>query len=297
VRTLATALFTLVMLTLIGCGGGSSSTAPSGPLTGNWQFNLTEEYPSATTLSVSGFVVDSNNTLTGSVQGPTIISSNLAHLCGGVGPITGSVSGQNVTFSVNPGGAVFNFAGTLASDNTISGTYQSLGGACLTKPTTGTFTASLIPTLTGNFTGTLTDSTYMAGLTGVSPAAPISVTGTITQSSNAGDSSASLSGTITAVGYPCFQTVSLTGSISGQSVYMKVYGYNGVQIGTIGEVSTATGLSFPAQVSTTSGSTSLQGNNDDRSGLNLDIAGVNPCPAITAGNVTTDNTGIDFTLQ
>ena len=283
-----------------GCGSsGSSSTAiGGGALSGNWQFNLTQNYPGATQqFSVSGFVVDSNGTLTGTVQGPTVISTNFKYECGGVGPFTGAVSGQNVTFTVNPGGTVFNFAGTLSSDNaSMTGTYQSLAGACSKDDTTGTFTALLVPPITGNFSGTLTDSTYMSELTGVSPATPIAVTGTLTQSATAGGSSASVTGTITAASYPCFQTVSLTGTISGQNVYLDVYDYTGVEIGTIGTLGVATGVSFPATVVSGSSGVELTGTNVDFSGLNL-TTGNGPCPAIGIDNTKSDTTGIDFVIQ
>lgn len=283
-----------------GCGssGSSSTAAATGALSGNWQFNLTQNYPTPTEqFSVSGFVADANGTLTGSVQGPTVISSNFKYECGGVGPFSGTVSGQNVTFSVNPGGAVFNFAGTLSSDNTsMTGTYQSLAGACSKKDTTGTFTAVLIPTITGTFTGTLTDSTYMSELTGVSPPTPIAVTGTLTQSASSGGSNASVTGSITAVSYPCFETVSLTGTISGQNVYLDVYDYTGVEIGTIGTLGVATGLSFPATVVSGSSGLELTGTNVDFSGLNL-TTGNGPCPAIGIDNTKSDTTGIDFVIQ
>jgi hypothetical protein len=273
-----------------GCGGGSSAASSSGALSGNWQLNLVQNYPSASTpitLSASGFVTQSSETLSGSIQGPNVISATGLYGCSGVGQLSGTVSGQTVTFSLNPGGSEFDFTGAMASDSTsISGTYEALGGGCIAKATSGTFTASLIPALNGAFTGQLTDSSYMALLGDTNP---ISVTGSFTQSSNAGASNATITGTISATDYPCFETAYLTGTISGQSVYLDVYDFKGEQIGTLGLPSgtDAAGSARPATVSTVSDVTVLTGNGDQLSGLSVgqvlstgQTSSGNPCPPI-----------------
>ena len=299
VRTLAIALLALPCLILAACGGGSSSNATSGPLSGNWQMNLLQVDPAPQkALFVSGFLEQSSDALTGSVQGPTITNQSGVTNCAGTALVAGTISGQNVTFSVNPGGTVFSFTGIISADNTaMSGTYEAQGGACFTRPTTGTWTAALVPPLNGTFTGTLSDSTYMSLLTGVDPPAPIAVSGTFTQSTNAGASNATLTGTITAVGYPCFTTASLSGTISGQNVYMNVFDYSGVQIGTLGVPGVAGIAGTPATVVPSSASLSVTGSG--QSGLSLGASGVPPCPALNGNgtNVTTDTTSVAFTLQ
>jgi hypothetical protein len=239
VRVLFTIAVVVASCTLVSCAGNSPApTQNTGVMTGNWQLNLMQSYPAPhTQLSVGGFLVQSSNSLTGSVQGPTIIGGNGTTPCGGVGPLTGTISGQNVTFSLNPGGTQFDFTGKVSSDShSMSGSYQALGGACLGDPTSGTWTATIVPPLNGNFTGTLVSTQYMPALTGLSPTpgVPISVSGSFTQSSNSGGSNASITGTMTAVGYPCFTTAYLTGTINGQNVYLNVFDYSGVQIGTLG---------------------------------------------------------------
>lgn len=273
-----------------GCGGANPSTTTGGPLSGNWQLNLVQNYPTPQTqLSASGFIVESSSALTGSVQGPTTLSSNGTHNCGGVGPLTGTISGQDVTFSLNPGGTTFTFTGTISSDNTsMSGSYEAAGVGCYVQPgTTGTWTASLIPPLNGNFTGALTNSTYMSLLTGQTPPPPISVSGTINQSTNAGASNASLTGTISAVGYPCFVTASLTGTVSGQSVNLSVFGYNGEQIGTLTSAVAAPGSSGP----TINGTLTL--------GETTATTVVGPCPPLNTGSQTfiTDSTLAALAIQ
>jgi hypothetical protein len=285
VRILATTCLTVLLLTSLSCGsGGSSSSAASGSLSGNWQLNLQQNYPTPPTpLSASGFVVESNNVLTGSVNGPTIISPNGKHDCGGVGPLTGTMSGQNVTFSLSSGGSVFNFTGVI-SGTSMSGTYQGPGGACYTEPTSGTWTAFLVPPLSGNFSGTLSDSEYMSLLTGVSPPLPIATSGALTQSGNFGASNATLTGTITAQGYPCFQTVSVSGTISGQTVALSIFGYEGLQVGVMTGSYDPTGLSLTGEMIL--GKTSA-------------TETVGPCPPLNGGSGTKigDSSQVAFTFQ
>jgi hypothetical protein len=292
----AVAVLAGLLLAVAGCGSGTPIPQATGPVSGNWQINMTEDFPSANTqLTVSGFLTQSSSVLTGSLQGPTLLSANGQHDCGGVGQVSGSVNGENVTFSISPGGTSFNFSGSLAAGNTMSGTYQALAGDCFVHNSTGTWTASLIPTVNGNFTGTLTNSSYMSILTGVSPAAAIVVSGSLTQSSNANTSVASLTGTINAVGYPCFSSASLTGTISGQNVILAVYGYDGTQIGTLGVTSS------PAQAASSSTGTTLTGT--QQSGLLLGkvtaTSTEGPCPPLNGGSGSTigDSTDVSLTFQ
>jgi hypothetical protein len=273
VRIVATASLAVFLLILTACGGGTNSPiATSGPLNGNWQLDLLQEEPRpATPLSVSGFVQQSRtDALTGSVALPTDPDYDN---CGGVGPLDGTISGQNVSFTVNQAGTILDFTGTISPDNTsMSGDYQAPGGGCFTTPTTGTWNAFLIPPISGSFTGTLANSAYMSLLTGVTPPAPVSIAGTLTQSANVGSSSASVTGTITAVGYPCFSSASVVGTVSGQNVLLAVYGYTGEQIGSLGIVGD------PTIAQGTSSGVSLTGS--------LILGGVTPsgkfgpCPAI-----------------
>ncbi len=288
-KILAKTLLALLLLICTGCGGSSSSTPASAPLSGNWQLSLVQNYPTPPAqLSVSGFLTEANNALAGSVQGPTITDAKGTITCGGVSPLTGTISGQNVSLTVSPGGTTFNFTGTVSSDNTsMSGVYQGQAGACFNDPTTGTWTASLIPALNGSFSGTISNSQYMSAFNGSSS---VKVTGTLSQTPNAGSNSASLSGTITAQNYPCFATASLTGTISGSNVLLSVYSYNGDLIGSIGS------KALPAIVTSTSTGVSLTTGED---GLQLGAAGSGPCPAIqvNGSNMTTDAAEVALTFQ
>ena len=294
-RMFAVALLAASVLLNSNCGSSSSSSSqPTGALSGNWQFNLVKNYPFAQEqLSASGFLQQSNANLSGSVEGPTTTSVNGTVTCGGVGPLTGSITNQNVAFTLDLGGTGINFSGTVSSDEqSMSGTYQAIGGACYSYATSGTWTASLIPPLNGSFTGTL-DSNYMEALSGSTNPVPVSVSGSFAQTTNAGSSNATLTGTITAVGYPCFTTASLTGTISGQNIYLSVYGYNGVQIGTIGQIEPIGSTPAPAILTVSSTGMVVTGSN--QSGFSISLG--NPCPAVINSFGESQSTDFgDFTL-
>ncbi|MGA7401084.1 MAG: hypothetical protein ACLPHI_14155 [Terriglobales bacterium] len=291
-RAQAIALFAILITILTACGGSPSSPPPSGALSGNWQINLQQEYPTQTLLSASGFVAQANDALTGSIQVAPFGSKSS---CAGVSVLTGMIKGQNVTFSLNGGGTVLDFSGTASTNGqTMSGDYQAVGGGCSTVGISGTWNAVLVPPLNGNFTGTLSNSQYMSLLTGVSPAAPIAVSGSMTQSSNDGASNATITGTINAVGYPCFTTASLTGTISGQNVVLSVFGYEGSQIGTLGSAETpAVASSGPNNEI----SLSTQPNGEMTLGKASATTVVGPCPPVGVGPTIGDSTVVVLTFQ
>jgi hypothetical protein len=304
VRTLAATSLALLTLILTACSGTPDPTITTGPLNGNWQINMLQQYPTQTPLSASGFIAQADDAIEGSIQ---VAPVGAKSSCGGVSAMTGTISGQNVTFSLNEGGSVVNFTGTISSNNqSMSGDYQAIGGACFTTATSGTWDAVLVPPLNGNFTGTI-DSTYMELVDGVTTPVPVSVSGSFTQSSNAGASNASIAGTITAVGYPCFTTASLSGTISGESVYLDVFGDNGELIGTLGApAGTAGSTGTPANVVLSSSGPSLVGGTISDPGLGGLYIGINngksvvgPCPAITSsGNTSTsDDAFVDLSFK
>lgn len=297
VRMVAVALLAGFVFLHSGCGSSAVISQPAGALSGNWQFNLLKNYPfQQEQLSASGFLQQSNGNLTGSVQGPTTTNTSGTATCGGTGPLTGTVNNGTVSFTLNPGGTTINFTGTISSDQkSMSGSYEAIGGGCYSYPTSGIWTAFLIPPLNGKFTGTI-ESSYMgavAGL-GVGASVPVTVSGSFAQSANASSSAATLTGTITAVGYPCFATASLTGTISGQDIYLSVYGYNGLQIGTIGQILASGPTTAPATLSVTPTGLVVTGSTST-SGFFIDLR--NPCPAVNQlGNSLTSDSG-GFTLN
>jgi hypothetical protein len=300
-RIVAAAWFVYLVLALASCGGGSTSSSSSiigpnanqGPLAGNWQIILTQEVPAQNPilqLPVSGFVLYSNDSVTGSVALP---GNGTTASCAGVGTVTGTLAGQNVSISVDESGSTLNLIGNASSDSmSMAGSYQSLAGGCTKTPTSGTWAAFQILPLSGSFMGTLTNSAYMRALTGQQTPPPIQVSGTITQSPNVGASNATLTGTIVAVGYPCFATVSVSGTISGQNIYLSVFGFDGSLIGNLGKAGSSPGSAGnPATVLAGSTGLVLTGN------MNLGAGTVGPCPQLGPGGTESDAPAVTFNFQ
>jgi hypothetical protein len=289
VRSFIAPLLACAILVLAACGGGtSSSSSNNGPISGNWQINLSQQRPPAQ-LSVSGFLLQSNNSLMGAVSRP-------GQGCAGPVPLAGTVSGQNVTLSVNSG--TMSLTGSVSSDGkSMSGIYQTLPEDCTRGSTTGTWTALQVPPLNVNFTGTLSNSIYMQLVTSVIPPAPIMVSGSLSQSGNIGSANATLTGTINAVDYPCFKTASLNGTVSGTSVVLSVFSFDGTQIGSIGVQGN------PAILSVGPTGTTLNGIGSDQSGQGLTLGTFvanqqsGPCPKlIDSNNVVREDDFADVAL-
>jgi hypothetical protein len=304
---LATAALAVLASITLGCGGTTPAPA-SGSSSGNWQFTLVQGYPTpASSFGVSGFMVEAHDgSVTGNLEVPPLGKSGN---CAGVASAVGTINGQSVTLAIDVFGTEINLTGTVSTDGTtMSGDYQGPQGACFTQPTTGTWSAFLVPPLNGSFTGTINSKTYMEAITGSQTPVPVAVTGTLTQSDNAGGSNATISGTINATNYPCFATANVTGTISGQNVYLTLYGYNGQQIGTLGQPGGGPGSpNQPATVVVGSNGLSLV--DDSSNGLYLLTALVNliqygPCPPYQLPGtnspndlITYDNGTVSLTFQ
>jgi len=218
---------------LAGCGGSSSTStmkSGTGPLTGNWQFALTNTTVVNPLVSKeAGFLTETGNQVDGSLtfQGQT---------CTGSGPVSGTADASNVSFVVNQPGLDVNLAGapgTESLDGTgtlvctpgtsssgtacLSGTYTLIARGC-GKSESGTWTAfqmqPLNQTLSGTFTQNNTGNTStMSATLQQGPAAGTSatVTGTLTPAVPAGGTCVTPGGETSA---------SLTGQISGNSVIL-----------------------------------------------------------------------------
>ena len=216
-RALAAGLL-VVVATLVGCGT-SGSSSNTGQLSGNWQMTLTP-VRSRNNILQSGFLLQQKNALAGSMVA--------TDGCAGATPVTGTLSGSAVNLSVNEFGAALNMTGTVSSDNqTMTGSYIIPEGSCRAVAT-GSWVASLVQPVKGSFHGTITSATPpLAGTT-------YDVSGTLTQGLNTGSSNTDLSGVFTAFNYPCFSTVNVRGTISGQNVLLSFYDVaTGNKVGTV----------------------------------------------------------------
>lgn len=211
----ARAIVLCLLVASIACGSSRPSQVSGGALSGNWEITLNRH---ATTVpqTFSGFLVQSGETLSGSV----ILGAG----CQGVGPVTGTLTSQNLSLTINEFGQDVSLVGTLpVNSGSMSGNFSTLPGGCTAFPNTGTWTAQLIPPLAGAFHGTLESTTN----------GTVQVSGTLAQGPNTGASNATLSGTITALDPQNFcaylTTATITGLISGTSVTLNLFGPDGLQ--------------------------------------------------------------------
>jgi hypothetical protein len=206
---------------LSGCGGPSKSSVS---LSGNWQMTLQSTANSQNPVETeSGFLIQSGQTLDGSVllSGQTI-SGQVS--CAGVGAAVGQATGSGVTMTVTPTGQTVNLTGTPANNFTsMSGKYSILSAGC-GQTDFGAWSANLVDTLTGNFQATLTSN----GALGVS-----NYSGSVTQGPNTGNTSATLSGTMTSTNSPCFSSIKVAGAVSGTAVVLNLLNSDGVALGKL----------------------------------------------------------------
>jgi hypothetical protein len=263
------------LMILSACGGGGSSSSPpqnTGPLSGNWQFTIAAP-PDGSFLGApspacpptpgtpppicsGGFLLQNKGSVTGqvvySISSPTQTNCN-----SGSAPVTGTINGQNVTLTAVAGPQTFTLTGTLsANGSTMMGTYTTTDGkGCGTAQTGLQWKATSLPPLSGAINGSF-HSTGTAPLLNQD----FLVSGFLTQGANIGASNATVTGTLNFQGYPCLDTASVNGQISGNSVILQIIATNGLNVGQIGAPPGSSGAPFPvAFESSAAGGFVLQG--------------------------------------
>jgi hypothetical protein len=247
-------LLLVSLVGLLGCGGSSSnnSSGNNGALAGNWQFTLTAPAdksfagaandsacaPSTTGAPIpvcfSGFLLQNKTSVSGQVAYSILIPGAISPIpCGGSAVTTGTVSAQNVTLTVGAASQTFSLSGTLSADgSSMTGTYNTVATPdCGTAQTGLPWNASLVPLLTGTVNGWIHGGTNTGD-----PAAgqEFAVTGVLNQGPNTGANDATVTGTLNFQGYPCLDTASVNGQISGSSVILQLIAANGLNVGQIG---------------------------------------------------------------
>jgi hypothetical protein len=219
-RMLASTLLACLIVILTACGGGPQAGSPtsptsSGSLSGNWQMVLQLNPTSA--KAESGFILQSGQSLTGGL----VISGRT--LCAGLGSADGKLDGSNVAITVNQIAQTVALTGVVTSDgSSISGDYSILASGCGATQV-GTWTASRVKPLNGNYTGTFTS--------GQNNGLVYDVAATVAQGPNTGTSTATLSGTMTSTNAPCFSTFTISGLIGGTSVVFNLLASDGTAVG------------------------------------------------------------------
>jgi len=301
--SLTTLLLGMTMLSA--CGGGSSSSNPQNhaTLSGNWQFamhtptdksfqGVSSPLPICTSaagegppICSGGFLFQDKGSVTGALS--YAIADQNGVLCNsGSAAVSGTVSGQNVTINAMAAGQVFSLTGTLSSDgSTITGTYSSTdgvaqgGSACGTAQSGLQWTATSVPPLTGTIKG------FFHSTRGQLQDQNFRLTGTLTQGENIGASNATVTGTLSFVdpvslqsNYPCFDTASVNGEISGNIAILQIIASNGANIGQIGGI-TNSGVSTVTFDSTANGRVLHSSVPPGYA-----ISSTRPCPGISISN-------------
>ena len=249
-KSLAVLLLIGTLLMLSACGGSSSQQKTAGAASGNWQFTAFANTPDLTSTSglQSGFLLQSNNSITGSLVYSNTLQNAAAPCNSGAASVTGTISGQSVTLTAIAGAQTYTLTGTLNSDGSLTGTYSATPGPTVsvngtptlcgigTSGSSLTFSALSVPPLTGSITGSFHSATSGALLN-----QNFQVTGTLTQGENVGASNATVTGTLSFVDpitlisdYPCIAMASVNGQISGENVTLQIIGTDGTNIGQIG---------------------------------------------------------------
>jgi hypothetical protein len=218
-----------------GCGGGGqpNSASSSGMLSGNWQMTLTTTGTPASAPQVqteSGFLTQSGNSVSGSI----VLSG--ATVCPGLGAATGTVNGSNAAITVSQIGQTVTLTGAATSDGaSMAGVYSILASGC-GSTTVGTFTATQVKPLSGNFQATFTS--------GESIGEVYNFSGSLTQGANKSMSYATLSGTMTSTNAPCINNFFIAGEVSGTSVVFNFLASDGSSQGAYRGTTTTDGTSL-----------------------------------------------------
>jgi hypothetical protein len=258
-------LVVAIALTLSSCSGSSKVTPQQGDpqVSGNWQLTMST---TNTTFVASplqgGFLLQKNGSITGQIAFSIVLPSTNGGAnttCNsGIATVTGTMSGQSVNLTavvgtLDPNGNASTQTltlkgGTLSADNsliqngayTVTAGYANVQGsvvACGTDPDAGTWSATLVPPLTGGFQGFF-HSTNNSNF----PNQNFPVSGTFTQGPNTGAASATVTGTLMFQdpltllnNYPCLTTASVTGTISGNNILLQMFSNGGTPVGQIGQ--------------------------------------------------------------
>jgi hypothetical protein len=228
----------LGMFAATACGGGGSAVPQGGSsLSGNWQISLTRQATPNPVLVYTGFLLQSGNSIAGSLI--------LGSLCSGVGPISGTVNGQNVSLVIDEFGQNISLTGAVpaSSGAPMGGQFSSVAGGCTASANTGTWSATQVVPIAGSFHGTFNSIVGNGSF---------NVNGTLSQGPNTGNSTATLSGTMSGTGAAGFcsyiSSATVTGLISGTTVTLNLYGPDGAQFAQIGQLVDVPGNNPPVTV-------------------------------------------------
>ncbi len=303
-----------MMLTACGGSSSSSSTVENVTLAGNWQFAVAPPSDGSFLGGLQGgFLLQNGSSATGAAAYSVSLPELLIPCSSGTAQITGTLSGQTVTLTAVAGTQTFTFTGTLALNSTpvvgstvfvgetMSGTYTSTAGtaadgtACGTAQTGLQWSAVLVPPITGIVQGSFHSTGGAANLSNQD----FLLSGSLTQEANTGKSSATVSGSLnftnpatTISDYPCFDTASVYGQVSGSSVTLQIVGSDQSILGQIGEPADSNGVTGlnPVTVQSASSGYILQGTGPSYM-VATSMATKTPCPGSLSNTLTAGDYG------
>jgi len=212
---------TALIFAMTGCGGVGNNVAGGGSAgnrlaQGNWSIIGTSTTTSQV-YSIGGHIQQSGNQLSGTMHVLGPCEDSQASDPGIYVPLTGSVSGNQFTFTVGPtlAGSVVKvvLSGSGSSLSALTGTFTVSGGCGTTDQ--GAAVATLVPSISGTWAGT-----------GVASAgnSNVSVSVTFVQSSAPNQFGAyDLTGTVNYTSSTCTATgVDLFGDVFGSHVFLDV---------------------------------------------------------------------------
>jgi len=231
------------IMTLSACGGSASNGQGGPSISGNWQFTVANPGDNSFVGGLQGgFLLQNNSAVTGGAVYSVSLPAAPGACNSGSAAITGTINGQNVTLTAVAGTQTFTFTGMLSSDgSTMAGTYASTAGtapggtACGTAQTGLQWTAISVPPVTGSIAGSFHSQSIALNNQ------DFPVSGFLTQGPNIGASNATVTGTLSFLDpttllsdYPCFDTASVNGQISGDTLILQIIGTGGSNLGQIG---------------------------------------------------------------
>ena len=206
-RFIARVAIVLFLLFMCGCGsGGNSNNGPMLTLTaGNWQFNMVS---TTNPGAVGGGGTSLSQTGT-SVSGIMHVLFLPCFKLFGDTSVSATITGSTLQLTASSAAGSISVTAT-GSATALTGTYTLSGTGC--PQDSGTFTAILVPSATGNWHGTLT-----------SASGPVAqVTAALTQSGPDAHGFFPVSGTVTFNGGTCLVSGNIVSGMAVGAVYVLI---------------------------------------------------------------------------
>ena len=218
-RALHISIVAVLVLLLCGCGGGGSGSNSNAVLSiqsGNWSISAVSTAAPGSNFSAGASLSQSGNSISGIMH----FFNSPCFDSGTDVPVSGSVSGQKVTLTSPLIIGEVVTVNASGSSTALSGTYTiTASGPNCGVNDQGTFTAAVVPSISGTWHGSFTSFVNL-GTT-------INVTASITQSA-APDAHGffPVTGTVQFSGSPCFTAGTVTSTPLASNIAGSVLSLN-----------------------------------------------------------------------